>query len=346
MRIPFSSVVRKCGLLLASTMVPIVVLAGSQPALGSDDQPMRDAFVREYRPFAEKLQRQYRNVFSRYTKVTESADNKQLVETGETTFGFDYFRSGSQGRLVNKANQETLQTFKPIITCRNPQYSFAVGQNGPGEYVLSHLTVNSDKQRPLSETCAPYADYWSRVTYLDMAKDPGVRFLEFGDCRYQGMDAKRLVIRRPATNVVTGESIKVIVTIYFSPELDWACVGFGSDQDPPVSPRGYSERRYSYARADNGFLALAREERWRKTAAGTKQLALEEVITYSEFRPIDAPPETDFRLSAFGLPEPVGVVWERATPHYVWILFGAGVFALLALLFRYLARRKRQTVTA
>lgn len=51
-------------------------------------------------------------------------------------------------------------------------------------------------------------------------------------------------------------------------------------------------------------------------------------------------PEREFTLSAFGLPEPVGVVWEKPTPRYVWFLTAAGGCAALAVGFRFLARRK------
>lgn len=49
----------------------------------------------------------------------------------------------------------------------------------------------------------------------------------------------------------------------------------------------------------------------------------------------------DFRLSAFGLPEPGGLPAEKKIPNYIWVLAAAGVCAILAAGFRYLARRKR-----
>jgi len=54
------------------------------------------------------------------------------------------------------------------------------------------------------------------------------------------------------------------------------------------------------------------------------------------------PPEREFSLSAFGLPEPVGVVWEKRTPVYVWLLVAAGVLLTLGIFFRWLARRLRR----
>jgi len=50
----------------------------------------------------------------------------------------------------------------------------------------------------------------------------------------------------------------------------------------------------------------------------------------------------DFYMSAFGLPEPVGVVPPRRTPVYVWLLAAAGVLLTLGIFFRWLARRLRR----
>jgi hypothetical protein len=54
----------------------------------------------------------------------------------------------------------------------------------------------------------------------------------------------------------------------------------------------------------------------------------------------------DFRLSAFGLPEPVEFPQERRVLTYVWVLAAAGVCAILAAVFRYLARRRQVLPTA
>jgi hypothetical protein len=55
--------------------------------------------------------------------------------------------------------------------------------------------------------------------------------------------------------------------------------------------------------------------------------------------------EDQFRLSYYGLPEPVGVAWQKPTPTYIWILAGAGMCAILAVGFRYIARRKFRATT-
>lgn len=54
-------------------------------------------------------------------------------------------------------------------------------------------------------------------------------------------------------------------------------------------------------------------------------------------------PKGDFTLSAFGLPEPEGVVWDKPTPTYVWLLLAAGVLGLISFVFAWMKRRSTRT---
>lgn len=64
------------------------------------------------------------------------------------------------------------------------------------------------------------------------------------------------------------------------------------------------------------------------------------LITVTHFQSEPQREEAEFTLSAFGMPEPVGVVWDKPTPRYVWFLVAAGVFIAIAVGFRLLARRR------
>jgi len=56
-----------------------------------------------------------------------------------------------------------------------------------------------------------------------------------------------------------------------------------------------------------------------------------------------AVPEEIFWLSHYGLPEPLGVTPPRKTSRSVWFIVGAGVFAIFAVVFRTLAKRRANT---
>ncbi|MBA4065816.1 MAG: hypothetical protein C0501_19275 [Isosphaera sp.] len=64
-----------------------------------------------------------------------------------------------------------------------------------------------------------------------------------------------------------------------------------------------------------------------------------EVYDFSDYSD-ELPPDEEFTLSHYGLPEPVGVEPKKGIPNYVWFLIGAAVFAVLAFLLRHVARRR------
>jgi len=51
--------------------------------------------------------------------------------------------------------------------------------------------------------------------------------------------------------------------------------------------------------------------------------------------------ESEFTLSAFGLPEPIGVRWKHRTPRFVYLLAGAGVFLALSVALYWLGHRNK-----
>lgn len=57
-------------------------------------------------------------------------------------------------------------------------------------------------------------------------------------------------------------------------------------------------------------------------------------------------PEKEFTLSAFGLPEPVGVTWSKPTPWYLWLGLAGGVCLVLGVGFRWLKKRAARAAPA
>jgi hypothetical protein len=73
---------------------------------------------------------------------------------------------------------------------------------------------------------------------------------------------------------------------------------------------------------------------------GGERLRVTSITEYAIFEPSRLPSDEEFTLSAFGLPEPVGVEWERPVRWYLWLML-AGVVCLLAGgVFYWLSRRR------
>ncbi|HMP04644.1 MAG TPA: hypothetical protein PKC45_19320 [Gemmatales bacterium] len=61
--------------------------------------------------------------------------------------------------------------------------------------------------------------------------------------------------------------------------------------------------------------------------------------TYSYEGPVLGKAPTDFTLSAFGLPEPYGVEWDRPTPWWLYALISAGVLFIVTVIVSFWKRR-------
>jgi hypothetical protein len=80
-------------------------------------------------------------------------------------------------------------------------------------------------------------------------------------------------------------------------------------------------------------------EEW--SLADGKKMTIQSDLEFKASRPAREPADEVFRLTAFGLPEPVGIAPpRRPIPRYVWFLIAAAGLGVLAVLFRVLARRR------
>lgn len=75
----------------------------------------------------------------------------------------------------------------------------------------------------------------------------------------------------------------------------------------------------------------------------TKKRWVSTTKTDYEWKVDDTVPDSEFTLTAFGLPEPGSEPVKKTVPLYVWVLVAAGVCAALALGFRYLAQRRSRS---
>lgn len=98
---------------------------------------------------------------------------------------------------------------------------------------------------------------------------------------------------------------------------------------------------YQISDHPSGFPLIKHESRHAQGYSGKEKVESTNKIDY-EWEINDHVPDSEFTLTAFGLPEPVGVTWEKPTPWYLWFLAAAGGCFVLTVLFRYLSRRWRQ----
>ncbi len=308
-----------------------------------DDHSVRSAFLEQYQPHAQAIQQHYTNIRIKFTRTIDYGNGKGQVDEGEGKYNLLNYVLDGYGKGTNTTKPDIASKGHRSIEGRNIRYAFTLLPTDDNQYVLTDLRIQQPGlPAPLLYMTVPFADYFlGRKSYLDMAMDETIEFLEFNDCVWENKPAKELKLRILVRNPPVQAPFHVVAAYYFSPEEGWICrgrqTGWREGKSPTSADKYYYERQ-----AGQAFPALVRLEDWRKGK-------LFGVTRITEFEHCPPFPDSDFTLSAFGLPEPVGVepvVAPSRSRWYLWLaLAGLGCLAL-AFGFRSAARFLRSKQNA
>jgi hypothetical protein len=130
--------------------------------------------------------------------------------------------------------------------------------------------------------------------------------------------------------------------VLLDPEACWCVRAYAVESRFTESLVVKAEGKHEYEKDASGFPLLKRLTEHVTVLDGSKTTAdFEDNYSFS-CRAESGIPESEFTLSAFGLPEPYGVEFERPrrTP---WIFLGALACLALALVFGWVARNRRRS---
>jgi hypothetical protein len=306
-------------------------------AEASDPDPRR-VFLERYEPHAAKLGSRYTKIkFKERTRSNQGPAQEQVM-TVSGSFDFEHYRLHSSDDAIIDRTTKTERKLGTQIEVRNSKYHFTLQDKGQGQYLLLNSTVFSDgPPMPRCSMCFPFAvAYWGR-TYLDVARDPDTKIFSARETVWRKQEVFEVRLECSFYHRGKNRHDRATFAWYFAPKSGWVYVGgHGIDFDP-AKPR--FERVYTYDTSGEWAVPV-REEVWEiyeRQPEKNNRLSVSEIL---EFAPDPDWDEAKCRLTAFGLPEPAGVVWPRRTPRYVWFLVAAAGFALVASGFWWLARRR------
>lgn len=127
-------------------------------------------------------------------------------------------------------------------------------------------------------------------------------------------------------------------SVFFDPEHYWVIRGFDV-KTQRGNDAAHQTGSYNY-KSSGGYPVL--EKIIHKIEVPTQDGLHAEYIRQFDLHPADVPAR-EFRLSAFGFPEPQGVVWNDGSTHwYLWFIALAVVSLLAGAYFRYRIQRRKK----
>jgi hypothetical protein len=316
------------------------------PSVATADAPSsREAFIARYQPNAEQLRKFYSSVRVRFRATFGLATPRHQITEAEARFTFSNFLIDGESRFEDGQTGKTITQRGRAIEGRNALYGFSLQPKANSEYVVKSIILNSGlNTQPLCFLNVPYADP-SRLkrTYLEIAQDRSIEVLLVRECMWRGSPATELRARYKSIHPQSLKEITPTVGFFFVPERNWVCEGLRSYDGPAPDSGFFTEEAYLYEdRPDVPCPVLKRIEVWNKIpgsdAKELRPLRKTEILEFQQGIPL---PDSSFRLTAFGLPEPDGVKWPGFFGNWFWLTAGAVFLLFLGSYFSWRARKRR-----
>jgi hypothetical protein len=318
-------------------IVSIVILIVAFSANAQESQPINTKdFLAEYAAKVEKIRSKYDRlncVVNRY----RFGSNLEMKTVLEGKFSPEYFSlQAISSHVHNLKTKEKTESSPPAGTeIRNPHYEFIVQKTEEG-YRLRSLKLASKDTRPTACFLVfPFGMPGWGESYLEVLRRPSTRILSAEKTTWNNRGVFRVTVE--VEHAVSEKKEKHCHIWLFSIQENLACAGIqlGSSVDGKRKPS--YEFEYTYT-MENGWPQAVLSEEWLldPQTGKRKTLQLRQEI---ELTPATNWDESQFYLSHYGLPEPVGIKPPSRTPLWVWLAVVAVALLALYVAFRLLASR-------
>lgn len=325
-------------------VVAAVTLGATAPARAGDsidpdwlEKLTRDgrAAVQQYEAVAAAIE----EVYETRTEKLDRADPKTSPNFAEHTDRYRFVRVGDH-LLVERTRTNDRQPDKPQCSLDglNRVYCFALSRARPdAPYALASYADAENERTKTWNTRSHVALHRNAFDYLRQVLE-GVDGSRKQTLIGVGWDEARQAVRIVTTFPLGDRTTRD--ELWVDPAQNWRTTEVRIE-----TPSLRSVMTLTYGREVGGVTFPESSQNVTKYTVAGAPPDLRITSRVESIRVADQGEEA-FRLSAFGLPEPVGIKWARPTPRYVWFLAAAGVFVALAVGFRYLARRRAAAVAA
>jgi hypothetical protein len=321
----------------AASLLPIGVTA----VLADSPADLRSQFLKEappawkgYRALAEQLQGTVSTKVERKGKVTFDMKNE--------------YKQNPRCRMIvsHLLNSEKREEAAFAV---NPQYSFALKRTPSGvPWVMQSLRLQvdgldtrvaieiPDSKKLLATLTHPYLR-----DLADLVDQPSFKVLRAAPVQSRGMNLVQIDFDNTHQMKLDPKAFFPIQsgTLVLDPDRSWvlwSCEMLAKHPDGDVRIRVENE----IANPTSNPPIPVRSTEWRDMAVAKQGQVLEVRSRHFDLTfPTHLPPDSDFTLTAFGLPEPPGITWKKPTPWYIWITVAGGGLLIAGISFRWLRRR-------
>lgn len=329
------------------------------PASLTTEQLIDEAVIRkwkEYERFARKLQgtMRYALVFSESRGTKEQRIIRSV-----------YKQIQNCASLISSSEHENPTE---LIRIGNPQYSAELKRSGAnlGDVVLQRFSETHQVPRQgeqsvferVSVGVAPHFYLHDKIPLSQIMVDQRLKIRKISKTSENGRELVRIDYRDVDDSRSSARFRHVHVHsgwVDLDPSRCWCIVRWKTSTEFTTNGErreyGESEAELSTVDHPSGFplvkkiavLGTKHFYRYRNS----KERAINNRITMDfEWEVNDHVPDSEFTLTAYGLPEPGGGPVKKSLPLYIWITLAAGICIGLAVGFRFLARRHARSELA
>jgi len=295
----------------------------------ASDQDLRTWFLSHYKNSFRHISKKYTNIEYEYIIIENK--NKRYYR-GK----FDLHNYIHQ--YIEYTKDKKIKSI-PIIEVGNKMYRFELRDMNDKQTLTDLQIFNSDFRGPWMPFMAPLGDRFVGKTYLDIVQDSDTELISIEDAIHGNRQVKKLTVNINYINPVSKKQQKEKKNYYFSQDEGWICYGWSNY--PKDGQSRYLEEFYEYENNENVYPPLKSIVlQWRDIFKKDFSELIYK-LEFTKFTRANHFDEREFTLSAFGLPEPVGL--ERPVRWWLWTGVAGVLLIIVGAVFFRLAQRRRRT---
>lgn len=300
------------------------------------------------------------NSYEDFSHNLQGTSRRKVVRNGKQEESVRHYKQNQVCALLDiHANRDSLLSMCSIV---NPHYSAVISLNKsyPEKTILKKYSNTEEELAPVKPSDVLFSEishhfvYNTTMRLRKVVSDPSFIVTKVAEESENGRELFRIDHTYNYSFRLGNQDSRLVRqhgSLWLDPSRCWCIHRFKSSYETIIrGEKSFDTERDIVCEVidhPSGFPILkSMTERMKSFDYKNKKKIEVSTEANYDLEVNDSVPESEFTLSAFGLPEPGGAEpVKKPVPMYVWILIAACSCGTLAFAFRYLARRRRFAAT-